>query len=121
MKNNTSNNVGNSFSQQEMEGVVLNVFREKFPNVGDEVLIGLVQDIGKTIMLETLQVVVEEISSKNETLGSAAKEVLAENKESVDKIIEMLAEICTRPEINIDVLQISRQVALKVLGSVFKG
>lgn len=98
--------------------IVQDVFEAEFPGASQEEITQLIQDIGLTIMTESMANVIEEIENKDESLAQEIKDLLSEEGPASMATVKRISEICLMPKININLEKIYQETAAEVVRDV---
>lgn len=121
MQNNT--NIVNTNSSVDINKLVMEVFKNEFPGAPESEVMELIQDIGQTIMIESMAKMVEEVEkredkSKDESYAEEIRQILSKDGVTTPEDVKRISEICLMPHININLEEIYKIVAIDVVKDV---
>lgn len=109
MQNNTQTNINQ---------LVLETFKKEFPNASEVEMQELIQDIGQTIIIESMGKLIDEVEKKDSGLAEEIKGILSTDGPNDAQAVKRILDICQMPHINIDMENIYQAVATDVVKDV---
>jgi hypothetical protein len=122
MHTNNQTTSGSGTDEMDIIKIVLEVFKDEFPGAPESEVNELMQDIGQTIMIESMAKMVDEVEARDKTtdkvLAKEVKELLSQDGAMGVEVVKRISEVCSLPHINIDLEQIYKEVAVDVVKDV---